>query len=166
MPPWWSRPSGPAAITCRTSWPARFWPGSFWFWCGRAAPPFRAGPIPCASRRAALPAASIGPCWRPTLLGSRPPRRAARVLRGRARDGARPRRHHRGDLTMLPKILDLASLRDLYRAGRLTPLDLAEAIADRMAAYPDKAVYTTPVSREALRAAAADLMARHPEPNS
>ncbi|HEV7440110.1 MAG TPA: allophanate hydrolase [Methylobacterium sp.] len=67
---------------------------------------------------------------------------------------------------MLPKILDLASLRDLYGAGRLTPLDLAEAIADRMAAYPDKAVYITPVSREALRAAAADLMARHPEPNS
>ncbi|KAB1074397.1 allophanate hydrolase [Methylobacterium planeticum] len=67
---------------------------------------------------------------------------------------------------MLPRILDLASLRDLYGRGRLTPLALAEALADRMAAHPDKAVYITPVGREALRGAAAALMAAHPEPNS
>ncbi|WP_375408255.1 allophanate hydrolase [uncultured Methylobacterium sp.] len=67
---------------------------------------------------------------------------------------------------MLPAILDLSTLRDLYASGRLTPVELACAIADRMVASTDPAVFITPVGREALVAAAADLLARHPEPNS
>ena len=67
---------------------------------------------------------------------------------------------------MLPTILDLSTLHDLYASGRFTPVDLAETIADRMAACADPAVFITPVGREALVEAARDLMARHPEPNS
>lgn len=67
---------------------------------------------------------------------------------------------------MLPTILDLTTLRDLYASGGLTPVALADGIADRMAASTDPAVFITPVGRKALVAAAADLMARHPEPNS
>jgi allophanate hydrolase len=67
---------------------------------------------------------------------------------------------------MLPTILDLATLGDLYASGALTPVALAEAVADRMAASRDPAIFITPVGREALRAAAEDLMARAPEPNS
>lgn len=67
---------------------------------------------------------------------------------------------------MLPTILDLSTLRDLYATGRLTPVDLAGHVADRMAASDDPAIFITPVARDALLAAAEDLMARHPEPNS
>ncbi|KQT07898.1 allophanate hydrolase [Methylobacterium sp. Leaf399] len=67
---------------------------------------------------------------------------------------------------MLPTILDLSTLRDLYASGRLTPVDLAKAVADRMEALADPAVFITPVSRADLVAAAGDLVARHPEPNS
>jgi allophanate hydrolase len=67
---------------------------------------------------------------------------------------------------MLPFILDLATLRDLYASRRVTPIDLAEVVADRMEAASDPAIFITPMTRAALRAAAEDLMARHPEPNS
>ncbi|MBX9931042.1 MAG: allophanate hydrolase [Methylobacterium sp.] len=67
---------------------------------------------------------------------------------------------------MLPTILDLSTLRGLYASEGLTPVALAEAIADRMEAYADPAVFITRVGRQALVAAAKDLMERHPEPNS
>ena len=65
-----------------------------------------------------------------------------------------------------PTILTLSGLRARYATGTWTPLDLAGAIADRMAASADPAVFITPVTRADLIAAARDLMARHPEPNS
>ncbi|MGY2047151.1 allophanate hydrolase [Methylobacterium sp. JK268] len=67
---------------------------------------------------------------------------------------------------MLPTILDFARLRGLYASGTLRPVGLAEALADRIAAYPDKAVFITTVARDALVAAARDLETRHPAPNS
>lgn len=67
---------------------------------------------------------------------------------------------------MLPPILDLSTLRDLYASGRLTPVELAGAIADRMAASRDPAIFITPLDRAALLASAEDLVARHPRPNS
>ena len=67
---------------------------------------------------------------------------------------------------MLPTILDLSTLRDLYATGALTPVQLAGIVADRMAASDDPAIFITPLDRAALRDAAESLMARHPEPNS
>lgn len=67
---------------------------------------------------------------------------------------------------MLPTILDLSTLRGLYASGRLKPRTLAAAVADRMAASTDPAIFITPVGRDALLAAAEALMARAPEPNS
>lgn len=66
---------------------------------------------------------------------------------------------------MLPIILSLPVLRLFYAEGG-TPLDVVEAVIARRAAWPDKAVFITPASAAALRAAAQDLVARHPEPNS
>jgi len=66
----------------------------------------------------------------------------------------------------LPPVLTLSTLRSLYAAGDLTPVDVAARIADRMAACADPAVFITPVPRENLIAAARALMASHPEPNS
>ena len=66
----------------------------------------------------------------------------------------------------LPTILTLETLRDLYAAGTLTPVDVAEAVADRMEAWADPAVFITPVTRADLVAAARALTERHPEPNS
>ncbi|MEO5808441.1 allophanate hydrolase [Devosia sp.] len=66
---------------------------------------------------------------------------------------------------MLPIILDIATLKALYADGNLTPLDVVEAVIERRAAWPDKAVFITPVSDDALRAAARALMAAHPQPN-
>lgn len=67
---------------------------------------------------------------------------------------------------MLPIMLDLANLKALYAEGKATPLDIIEAVIERRATWPDKAVFITPVSDDALRAAAKTLMAEHPEPNS
>ncbi|NEU11945.1 allophanate hydrolase [Methylobacterium sp. BTF04] len=67
---------------------------------------------------------------------------------------------------MLPTILDLATLRAVYASGDLTPVALADIVADRMAASGDPAIFITPVARSALVAAARDLMTRAPEPNS
>ncbi|MFG5119862.1 allophanate hydrolase [Methylorubrum sp. POS3] len=66
----------------------------------------------------------------------------------------------------LPTILTLTSLRDLYASGAVTPVDVAEAVADRMEASADPAVFIAPVPRGDLVAAARALMERHPEPNS
>jgi len=67
---------------------------------------------------------------------------------------------------MLPIILDLATLRELYAAGTVTPLDVVEAVIARRAAWPDKAVFITPVSDDDLRAAAQALMQSYPTVNS
>ena len=66
----------------------------------------------------------------------------------------------------LPTLLTLDTLRGLYAAGTLTPIDVAEAVADRMESWADPAVFITPVTRADLVAAARALMERHPEPNS
>jgi allophanate hydrolase len=67
---------------------------------------------------------------------------------------------------MLPTILDLATLRELYASGSVTPRQVMEAVIDRRAAWPDKAVFITQVSDADLLAAADALVAAHPEPNS
>ncbi|PXA97868.1 allophanate hydrolase [Nostoc sp. 3335mG] len=66
---------------------------------------------------------------------------------------------------MLPQILDFASLRALYAAGT-SPLDLVEALIERLDAATDPAIFITRATPDQLRAAAADLIARAPEPNS
>jgi allophanate hydrolase len=66
---------------------------------------------------------------------------------------------------MLPTILDLTSVRNAYKAG-LSPLDLVEEIIERCKASDDPAIFITPTSREALRQAARDLLAKAPEANS
>ncbi len=67
---------------------------------------------------------------------------------------------------MVPQSFDLQSLRAFY-AGGGSPVEVAEAVAARMAAYAetDPAVFITPVAPGALRAAAEALLARAPEPN-
>ncbi|MGV8832249.1 MAG: allophanate hydrolase [Devosia sp.] len=67
---------------------------------------------------------------------------------------------------MLPIMLDLATLSALYADRKVTPLDVIEAVIERRAAWPDKAVFITPTSDDDLRAAAGKLMADHPQPNS
>ena len=67
---------------------------------------------------------------------------------------------------MLPTILDIASLRHRYASGSLTVPALTEAVATRIAAYPDKAVFITALDRDALVAQAEALVAAHPDPNS
>lgn len=66
---------------------------------------------------------------------------------------------------MLPTILDLSTLRAAYAAG-LTPLDVIEEVIARRAASNDPAIFITPTPDAALRAAAKELMARAPQPNS
>lgn len=66
---------------------------------------------------------------------------------------------------MLPSFLDLASLRAFYRAGG-TPLEVVEEVIARRAALKDRAVFISPVADEALRQAASDLVATHPDPES
>jgi allophanate hydrolase len=65
----------------------------------------------------------------------------------------------------LPAVLDFASLRRFYAEGG-SPLDMAAEVSRRMAASQDPAVFITPVAAEALQAAAAELIARAPVPNS
>ena len=67
---------------------------------------------------------------------------------------------------MLPSILDLGALRALYAAGAFTPLDMADAIAGRMSAATDPAIFISAVDRAGLRRQAEDLLTRAPEPNS
>ena len=66
---------------------------------------------------------------------------------------------------MLPTILDLASLKAAYAAG-LSPLDLVEEIIARRKASDDPAIFITMTPDDDLRAAARELLARVPEPNS
>lgn len=67
---------------------------------------------------------------------------------------------------MLPTILDLATLKTLYADRSATPRDVMEAVIERRAAWPDKAVFITPTSDADLLVAADALVAQHPEPNS
>ena len=67
---------------------------------------------------------------------------------------------------MLPIMLDLATLGALYADRKTTPIEVIEAVIERRAAWPDRAVFITPTSDDALRAAARQLMDEHPEPNS
>lgn len=66
---------------------------------------------------------------------------------------------------MLPTILDLASLRKTYETG-LMPSQVVEEVIKRRAASKDPAIFITPTSDAALRAAAQDLMKLAPVPNS
>lgn len=65
----------------------------------------------------------------------------------------------------LPIVLDLASLQQAYANGT-TPLDIVELLIARMDAATDPAIFITRTPDAALRQAARDLMAAHPEPNS
>jgi allophanate hydrolase len=67
---------------------------------------------------------------------------------------------------MLPLFLDLASVRALYQTGAHSPLTLVQAIADRISASPDPAIFITPATRESLVAQAEALLTRAPQPNS
>ena len=66
---------------------------------------------------------------------------------------------------MLPAMLDLASLRALYADGA-SPLDLADALATRMAASDDPAIFITAVDRDGLREQVEELLRRAPAQNS
>jgi allophanate hydrolase len=65
----------------------------------------------------------------------------------------------------LPLVLDFASLRDFF-AGGGTPHQLVDQLIARMDAATDPAIFITRTPDEMLRNAAAELMARAPEPNS
>ncbi len=62
--------------------------------------------------------------------------------------------------------LDLESLRALYGTGGFAPGDLVESVLARADACADPAVFIARVAPNDLRAAAAALVARAPEPNS
>ncbi|MGQ4274012.1 allophanate hydrolase [Terrihabitans sp. B22-R8] len=64
----------------------------------------------------------------------------------------------------LPAILDFARLRAAYAEG-LSPTDMVDALARRLD-EADPAIFISRVSAEHLRDAAAELLARAPEPNS
>ena len=66
---------------------------------------------------------------------------------------------------MLPTILDLASLKAAYTEG-LSPLDLVEEIIARCKASDDPAIFIAMTPDDDLRAAARELSAKAPEPNS
>jgi allophanate hydrolase len=66
---------------------------------------------------------------------------------------------------MLPTILDLASLKAAYTEG-LSPLDLVEEIITRCKASDDPAIFIAMTPDDHLRAAARELSAKAPEPNS
>ncbi|MCX5515029.1 allophanate hydrolase [Kaistia algarum] len=59
---------------------------------------------------------------------------------------------------MLPTILDIATLQAGYRSGAFSPLDVAEAVIARLAAWPDTAVWINRFSDGAIRDAARALM--------
>ena len=67
---------------------------------------------------------------------------------------------------MLPDILDLPGLRALYASGSLTPSGLCEALAARMEASDDPAIFITRLDSTALAAQAEALVARAPAANS
>ncbi|MCF4166761.1 allophanate hydrolase [Zavarzinia compransoris] len=59
----------------------------------------------------------------------------------------------------LPRMLTIGALSDAYRAGTTTPVAVMEAVIERMAAWPDPAVWISRFDDDALRRAARDLMA-------
>lgn len=65
----------------------------------------------------------------------------------------------------LPQTLDFGSLKALY-AGGMTPLAMVEALAARIEAASDPAIFITRASLDQLREQAQALMAQAPEPNS
>ncbi|HEY8358467.1 MAG TPA: allophanate hydrolase [Ramlibacter sp.] len=67
---------------------------------------------------------------------------------------------------MLPTILDLATLRELYASRKISPRDVMQSVIERRANWPDKAVFITPSSDADLLDAVDALLERHPEPNS
>ena len=66
---------------------------------------------------------------------------------------------------MLPEVPDIASLHALYEAGA-SPLDLADALAARLAASCDTAIFITAVDRDELGCQATELSRRAPALNS
>jgi allophanate hydrolase len=66
---------------------------------------------------------------------------------------------------MLPKILDLVSVRKAYQSG-VTPMELVEEVITRRAASTDPAIFITATPDNALRKAAQDLMKSAPVANS
>ena len=53
---------------------------------------------------------------------------------------------------MIPALLEIGALHAEYRAGTLTPRLLIEELLGRIEAYPDKAVFISPVDREKILA--------------
>ena len=66
---------------------------------------------------------------------------------------------------MLPKILDLPSLRRAYQLGT-TPLEVIENVIKRRAASTDPSIFITPTPDDELRKVAEELMIRAPLANS
>ncbi|MCW6512111.1 allophanate hydrolase [Lichenifustis flavocetrariae] len=67
---------------------------------------------------------------------------------------------------MVPETLDIESLRALYAAGELTPVDLVQEIVARQEAASDPAIFITRADPAAMRGAAEALLQRAPQPNS
>jgi allophanate hydrolase len=67
---------------------------------------------------------------------------------------------------MLPTILDLVTLRELYSSGTVDPVEIVETIADRIAESRDPAIFITAAGRYAMRKEAHALKTRAPSPNS
>lgn len=63
-------------------------------------------------------------------------------------------------------MLDLATLREAYASGGLTPFALIDLVCDRIEAAPDQAIFISRFSRAALKAAVEDLLGRAPVPGS
>lgn len=65
----------------------------------------------------------------------------------------------------IPRVPDIATLHARYRDGTLTPTRVVEALLDRIAAYPDKAVWISLRDRADLLAEAGRLGAAGPSPD-
>jgi allophanate hydrolase len=60
---------------------------------------------------------------------------------------------------VIPAMLQLGPLRDAYRAGALSPMEVVDEVLRRVAACPDQAVWISLVPAEQVRARAAELAA-------
>jgi allophanate hydrolase len=58
----------------------------------------------------------------------------------------------------LPKILDIATLATGYRNGSFTPVDIMRSVIERIAAWPDPAIWISRLSDDSLLAQASALM--------
>lgn len=63
---------------------------------------------------------------------------------------------------MLPKILTLNALRALYQAGEASPVDVIQAVLDRIKASPDQSIWISLRTRDDLMREAAVLLAEGP----